>query len=1055
MEDIKKVVYKLEIDDSAVAKVSDKVGRNLHKLDQGVQRIQKTSQVAVNNIVETLKESNNNELNAMAKLINHAVRKQATAARLVSRITELAQAGGLTNADMARMQHVVRTQIQDQQQGFKLNQYGFTNNQWAEKSARVYGGLAAQKSRELNIAFKQEQQAKANAQKELDIANRNANRFARQDAKREEKFKANEETKEAKRKAAEQRDLDIAARNANKFARQDAKREAKFFADQATKEQREQAELYGVKTRKWMSMSEDERKVYSDFFNTHGYTVADNQRFNRMARKDAASEERWKASEQRKIETQNRIAKSKRQAEIRSEERRRLGNLNRVSNITQHGMVGMSSFLGSFGGSLLGTSSIGSYFQPIAGFGATGAGLGSTIGAAAGTLFGGPIGGMAGGAMGMIGGGVAGMGIGTITSAASMAVDLLVGGVKTAINVVKTGGSYLLQQGMTYERDLTKMGVLTGSEAGGRLLYGQIESLAIKTPYTTSQLSKEGETLLGYGVDPSRVPKALSQLGDIAAGDPVRLNRLSYAYGQVMSQGRLMAQELRQFSEAGVGAADVAQTLGISVAQLKARMEAGVVGSDALKSTLDRLTSQGGRFYGMNEKVNKTFGGQLNSLQESFEMVSKRIGMGVIDRYDLAGKTKGIVGFLSDPANQKKATDVITTTIDKSIQFFDGLSKSALFPRMEQAFNAGSAFVERMLNSAGVNFNGTAQQNGEMVGRNAAWTFDLGSRIGGAVIGAFTTPYDTLFGEKTKNKPPTFGSNTIRQMIRQRASWEQFLPDEIDSIVAGTKVSLRNQSYNAVMNNPQYTALQKQKYHDWYVVSNRNREAEGSINYGPRPFDLAREKELKDWLASSTNFPVADMTPLRVPNFATIGSHIYNRVGNYLAGWMNPFTNTNPDSPNFVGNAFLGGGLGIAGAMTGRIKTPIELEAMQRDIDARKVKGLDVLDEYYKTARLVKHGMVHRNWSSADAGMLLNDPIQNIIQMGKSLESSSLVSSASYGSDAANSIIQMAMSDKDDQDKMLQYIADIEEHTKQQKEFTERMMKILEQGKVIQVGDIK
>lgn len=351
-------------------------------------------------------------------------------------------------------------------------------------------------------------------------------------------------------------------------------------------------------------------------------------------------------------------------------QRQREASGERAKTFISGAMLGTALFAGGEGGKLIDTLGLGR--TPIgSGYagGLAGMGAGMSMG-----MMGGPGGVIAGGAIGAAVGGT----VGTIMGVIKMGMDALHFGVSKAMEVIHFGASKILHLGMEYERTLTKFEILTGSRAAGNKLYGGIERMATQTPYTAGQISGNVELMLGYGVSSDNSLAAAKKLGDIAGGDATRYNRLALAFGQVASQGRLMGQELRQFSEAGVGAADFAQTYGKSVLELKADMEAGIVPASIMYKTIEKLTDAGGRFAGMNERVSKTVEGRWNALVGTAEMAGRRIGKSLFERLGIAGRLDSgvnmVQGFMSG-GGLDRVVDWLEMAANKAIGFGKSLAE--------------------------------------------------------------------------------------------------------------------------------------------------------------------------------------------------------------------------------------------------------------------------------------------------------------------------------------------------------------------------------------------
>jgi tape measure domain-containing protein len=116
----------------------------------------------------------------------------------------------------------------------------------------------------------------------------------------------------------------------------------------------------------------------------------------------------------------------------------------------------------------------------------------------------------------------------------------------------------------------------------------------------------------------------------VSAGNGEVMGRLTYAFGQITSIGRLMGTELRQLTEAGFNPLEfISKKTGESMIQLKKRMEDGGVSLQEVEEALTAATSAGGRFYGLNEKMSQTFSGRVSMMKDQWVQLTAAMGDGM------------------------------------------------------------------------------------------------------------------------------------------------------------------------------------------------------------------------------------------------------------------------------------------------------------------------------------------------------------------------------------------------------------------------------------------
>lgn len=158
-------------------------------------------------------------------------------------------------------------------------------------------------------------------------------------------------------------------------------------------------------------------------------------------------------------------------------------------------------------------------------------------------------------------------------------------------------------------------------------LMSQMMRSAAETPFSLTELATEAKQLIGYGVASEEVNATLLRLGEIASGVGAPLEQITSLYGTVMTQGGLYAEDLSKFSASGVpilqGLADV---LGVNTEKVNEMVAAGTIGFPEVQKAIENLTNEGGRFYGSMDEQSKTIVGEINNLQDAWDMMLNGIG---------------------------------------------------------------------------------------------------------------------------------------------------------------------------------------------------------------------------------------------------------------------------------------------------------------------------------------------------------------------------------------------------------------------------------------------
>jgi tape measure domain-containing protein len=248
-------------------------------------------------------------------------------------------------------------------------------------------------------------------------------------------------------------------------------------------------------------------------------------------------------------------------------------------------------------------------------------------------------------------GGIAGDLKGTLAQYAGMAA--VFAGVKKSLSLAATA-----------ESNKISLEVLTGSVAKASMLYEGFIDLDRSSPLSRSDFSRASQTLIGYGYAAEGTLPKLRQLSEISIGNADKFQSLTLAFGQVTAAGRLMGQEVLQMVNAGFNPLqEISRTTGRSMIELKAAMEAGAISSKMVEDALASATSEGGRFFDMNERLKNSAAGLWAKMQSDVEMLATEIGTNLLpaakdfmnlfsQKGEKAGESAagGLAEFVSDGA---------------------------------------------------------------------------------------------------------------------------------------------------------------------------------------------------------------------------------------------------------------------------------------------------------------------------------------------------------------------------------------------------------------------
>lgn len=170
-------------------------------------------------------------------------------------------------------------------------------------------------------------------------------------------------------------------------------------------------------------------------------------------------------------------------------------------------------------------------------------------------------------------------------------------------------------------------GTMLGSTAKATDLMQQMVDTAAKTPFDLMGVAEGAKQLLAYGVSADKVNDTLVRLGNIASGLSIPLNDIVYLYGTTMVQGRLYAQDVRQFTGRGIPLVkELAEKYHTTADNINAMVSAGKIGFSDVEEALNKMTNAGGQFYQLMEKQSSSLTGQIANLEDAWDSALNSFG---------------------------------------------------------------------------------------------------------------------------------------------------------------------------------------------------------------------------------------------------------------------------------------------------------------------------------------------------------------------------------------------------------------------------------------------
>lgn len=169
--------------------------------------------------------------------------------------------------------------------------------------------------------------------------------------------------------------------------------------------------------------------------------------------------------------------------------------------------------------------------------------------------------------------------------------------------------------------------VLLGDAQEATKIKDEWTALAAETPFNSADIDSAGKKLLAFGIGADTVTDSLRRIGDISAATGSSISDIADIYGKAKVQGRLFAEDINQFQGRGIPVVQsLAKVLGVAETNVKDLVAEGKVGFPELEQAFKLMTSEGGQFSGMMEKLSTSTMGQFSSLVDNAQLTLAKFG---------------------------------------------------------------------------------------------------------------------------------------------------------------------------------------------------------------------------------------------------------------------------------------------------------------------------------------------------------------------------------------------------------------------------------------------
>lgn len=172
---------------------------------------------------------------------------------------------------------------------------------------------------------------------------------------------------------------------------------------------------------------------------------------------------------------------------------------------------------------------------------------------------------------------------------------------------------------------------LLGSAEDAKRVLADLYDFVETTPFRLTEVRDSAQLLAAFGVETEKILPTLRSLGDIAAGINQPIRELADLYGRTLNEQRLYTRDLNQFTSRGIPLIqEFAKTFGVAENEVRGLAEAGALMADDVTDAIARMTSEGGRFFGLTEKQAQTTAGEFSNFLDEVDALKREFGTGML-----------------------------------------------------------------------------------------------------------------------------------------------------------------------------------------------------------------------------------------------------------------------------------------------------------------------------------------------------------------------------------------------------------------------------------------
>lgn len=300
---------------------------------------------------------------------------------------------------------------------------------------------------------------------------------------------------------------------------------------------------------------------------------------------------------------------------------------------------------------------------------------------------------------------------------ASKGMAVLAGAVAGVTAAMGAGVAAGVKYNASIEQYQTSFEVMTGSADKAAEVIERLKKVGAETPFELPELADTTQLLMNYGFTADDAMDKMMMLGDISQGSADKMSRIATAYGQMSSAGKVSLEDVKQMIEAGFNPLqEISESTGESMASLYKRISEGTLSVDEITASMERATSEGGKYFQSMEKQSQTVNGLISTLKDNAqqllgevvkpisESMAKELlpsAINALEQLTTAFQTEGVDGLIQAGGQilsnlllgiSQKIPTAITTAVGVITTFIDNITAN-----IPQFLSAGGQIISSIL----------------------------------------------------------------------------------------------------------------------------------------------------------------------------------------------------------------------------------------------------------------------------------------------------------------------------------------------------------------------